>query len=428
MSEESADGTVACLKEVQTELPERNCHKKTQTKRRWNCHEKTQTELSRENADGTVERERKLYDFFMRIEEEENENNNDKTIDGKEAAVLSANDFLNQQFVSYEEAYECYVRYAKCVRFGVREGGVAADSTGNYVRRKFLYNRAGVREKKCYATTKHALRDYRNNEIVAEFKTINGEHVPITCLHSLERHAASMYTREIFWEILEEIKSVAALDIVWSGSRSTTSEYKIIKYGRPDHEYIVYMIKILRKWCVNVKYGIVMAFHDGERSILMRIGALSVATSRMIYLGGRKLSHFRYTMNEICRVTKDLEAKLEQTILPEKGNKVGDPSVAKSKGAPKVQKDENKRRQCSNCNQTGHTKRKCIEKIAEKDVQHNDRMVREDEFEDGVESVCIPNDQVQVLHFLEEIATILLLAMKLPYMVPFPVIDDCYRP
>ncbi|XP_016168716.1 uncharacterized protein LOC107611283 [Arachis ipaensis] len=86
-------------------------------------------------------------------EEEENENNNDKTIDGKEAAVLSANDFLNQQFVSYEEAYECYVRYAKCVRFGVREGGVAADSTGNYVRRKFLYNRAGVREKKCYATT-----------------------------------------------------------------------------------------------------------------------------------------------------------------------------------------------------------------------------------------------------------------------------------
>ncbi|XLR08102.1 hypothetical protein HN51_063078 [Arachis hypogaea] len=140
---------------------------------------------------------------------------------------------------------------------------------------------------------------------------------------------------------------------------------------------------------------------DGERSILMRIGALSVATSRMIYLGGRKLSHFRYTMNEICRVTKDLEAKLEQTILPEKGNKVGDPSVAKSKGAPKVQKDENKRRQCSNCNQTGHTKRKCIEKIAEKDVQHNDRMVREDEFEDGVESVCIPNDQTPIASFVE---------------------------
>ncbi|XP_072064580.1 protein FAR1-RELATED SEQUENCE 5-like [Arachis hypogaea] len=84
-----------------------------------------------------------------------------------------------------------------------------------------------------------ALRDYINNEIVAEFKTINGEHVPTTGLHSLERHAASVYTREIFWEILEEIKSVAALDIVSSGSRSTTTEYKIIKYGRPDHEYIV---------------------------------------------------------------------------------------------------------------------------------------------------------------------------------------------
>ncbi|KAL4344462.1 hypothetical protein AHAS_Ahas11G0180800 [Arachis hypogaea] len=51
-----------------------------------------------------------------------------------------------------------------------------------------------------------ALRDYRNNENVAEFKTINGEHVPTTGLHSLERHAVSVYTREIFWKILEEIK------------------------------------------------------------------------------------------------------------------------------------------------------------------------------------------------------------------------------
>ncbi|RYR77780.1 hypothetical protein Ahy_A01g002383 [Arachis hypogaea] len=55
--------------------------------------------------------------------------------------------------------------------------------------------------------------------------------------------------------------SVAALDIVWSSSPLTTIEYKIIKYGRPDHEYIIYVIKILKKWCVNVKDGIVVAFH-----------------------------------------------------------------------------------------------------------------------------------------------------------------------
>ncbi|XP_025628567.1 protein FAR1-RELATED SEQUENCE 5-like [Arachis hypogaea] len=87
------------------------------------------------------------------VMEEKNENGYDKTTDGKEAAILSANDFLNQQCVSYEEAYQCYVRYAKCVGFGVRKGDAAADSIGNYVRRKFLCNRAGVREKKCYATT-----------------------------------------------------------------------------------------------------------------------------------------------------------------------------------------------------------------------------------------------------------------------------------
>ncbi|XP_016168668.1 protein FAR1-RELATED SEQUENCE 5-like [Arachis ipaensis] len=91
-------------------------------------------------------------DEFLKCKEK-NENGYDKTTDGKEAAILSANDFLNQQCVSYEEAYQCYVRYAKCVGFGVRKGDAAADSIGNYVRRKFLCNRAGVREKKCYATT-----------------------------------------------------------------------------------------------------------------------------------------------------------------------------------------------------------------------------------------------------------------------------------
>ncbi|XP_057757406.1 protein FAR1-RELATED SEQUENCE 5-like [Arachis stenosperma] len=471
------------------------------------------------------------------IKEEENENGNDKTTDGKEVVVLSANDFLNQQVVSYEEAYECYVKYDKCVGFGVRKGNAAADSTGNYVRckaqvdsmhrhslppskimgliagqaggyefaedepimivrhsltnddklehlfwaddlsrfdyqyfgdvlafdstyRKNKYNRplvifSGINHhrqtcifgfglladeqtksykwlldnfseammnkhpslvitdgdnamksvtEEVFPNATHRLcawhlyknavshikdpefreeikkcLDYRNDEIVAEFKTINGEHVPTTGLHSLERHAASVYTREIFWKILEKIKSVAALDIMRSGSRSTTTEYKIIKYGRLDHEYIVLydqdnqkmvcqcqrwdsygisrshmfcvmkreQIKelpetlVLKRWTKDVKkidddQSKINEKQDEEMSILMRIGALSVASSCMIYLGGRKLSHFRYTMKEICRMTKVLEAKLEQTILPEKGKKVSDPFVAKSKGAPKV--------------------------------------------------------------------------------------------
>ncbi|KAL4397117.1 hypothetical protein AHAS_Ahas01G0159800 [Arachis hypogaea] len=134
-----------------------------------------------------------------------------------------------------------------------------------------------------------------------------------------------------------------------------------------------------------------------------------LASSRMVYLEGRKLSHFRYTMNEICRVTKDLEAKLEQTISLEKGKKVGDPTIAKSK-----------------------------DRTVEKDVQHNDIMVSEDEFEDGVESVSISNDQELYYygHCLCECSSSTffggdsnhtLQAMKLLYMAPFPVIDGCYR-
>ncbi|XP_057734484.1 uncharacterized protein LOC130949897 [Arachis stenosperma] len=101
LQRENTYGTATCLKEVQTELPEKtqtelpqgntdetqmelprkNADETAMREHKRNCHERTQMELPRENTNRTATREqkqncdertqtelpRKLYDFFMRI-------------------------------------------------------------------------------------------------------------------------------------------------------------------------------------------------------------------------------------------------------------------------------------------------------------------------------------------------------------------------
>ncbi|XLR47280.1 hypothetical protein S83_031940 [Arachis hypogaea] len=93
----------------------------------------------------------------------------------------------------------------------------------------------------------------------------------------------------------------------------------------------------------------------------MRYGALSVAATWMVFLGVQDGPSFHDTMNEVCRWTQTLEQKSDlkrQTTDSTTPNFVGDPSVVKTKGAPKGKKERGKRR-CTKCNSAGHVKNKC---------------------------------------------------------------------
>ncbi|XP_015947238.1 protein FAR1-RELATED SEQUENCE 5-like [Arachis duranensis] len=60
---------------------------------------------------------------------------------------------------------------------------------------------------------KTALKEYRNNELIADFKTQCSEPVMITSLEVYERSASRYFTRNIFKEIRNEIQRVGALNI-----------------------------------------------------------------------------------------------------------------------------------------------------------------------------------------------------------------------
>ncbi|XP_057734166.1 protein FAR1-RELATED SEQUENCE 5-like [Arachis stenosperma] len=52
----------------------------------------------------------------------------------------------------------------------------------------------------------HALRDYRHNELVSQFKKVYGEPVLTTRLAALEICAANFYTREMFGKVKQRLK------------------------------------------------------------------------------------------------------------------------------------------------------------------------------------------------------------------------------
>ncbi|MED6137389.1 hypothetical protein PIB30_064615 [Stylosanthes scabra] len=60
----------------------------------------------------------------------------------------------------------------------------------------------------------HAVRNYRYNELVSQFKSVYAEPVLTTGLDALELCAANYYTREILTKVKKEIQGMVALDIV----------------------------------------------------------------------------------------------------------------------------------------------------------------------------------------------------------------------
>ncbi|XP_058726880.1 protein FAR1-RELATED SEQUENCE 5-like [Vicia villosa] len=97
-----------------------------------------------------------------------------------------------------------------------------------------------VRKKGCIFEFMHnleqALRDYRNNELVADFKSKFSDPVLTTHLRPIESDAAKTYTAEIFKEIKEEIMKAGALIVKERLIKGELRVYTLTKYCEDGYE------------------------------------------------------------------------------------------------------------------------------------------------------------------------------------------------
>jgi hypothetical protein len=97
-----------------------------------------------------------------------------------------------------------------------------------------------VRKKGCIFEFMHnydeALSGYRNNELVADFKSSCTDPVLTTQLRKIESDAAKIYTAELFIEIRDEILKAGELIVREKTEVGATKIYKLTKYCRDDYE------------------------------------------------------------------------------------------------------------------------------------------------------------------------------------------------
>ncbi|XP_016195369.1 protein FAR-RED IMPAIRED RESPONSE 1-like [Arachis ipaensis] len=260
------------------------------------------------------------------------------------------------------------------------------ESINNFIKR-FVHSRHNILE--LVENLERALQDYHNNKMVSQFKTINSDPVLTTGLPSLELCATNIYTREIF-KLRVKIfivvydrneKKLECECCHWDHEGYPCSNMLCVLRREDVDEFSESLI--LKRWTRDAKkytndQTVESTANDAEKGFLMRYGAMSVATMWMSFLAAQEVPLFGDTMNKVTRWTKDIEKRCSikrqngvTDVLYPAAEFIGDPCVAKTKGAPKLKKNETRKRSCSNCFVKGHTKRHCPKLVDEGDRSHD---------------------------------------------------------
>ncbi|CAH9133851.1 unnamed protein product [Cuscuta epithymum] len=270
-----------------------------------------------------------------------------------------------------------------------------------------------------------AVKEYRHNELISDFKSLYTDPLLTSPLHVYESWASQVFTRNKFWEVRKQIENVARLNLVERvehGGDNTC--FRMNKFGSTDTEFLVMYDKggcnfvcdcrfyesrgipcahifcamrhenidsvpsslICQRWTKKAKLDSMSSINgngdDSELSNLdmLRSGAISAACNRLYRAACKKPSLYSEFIVDIQSLIGKFEKRGGDALNLNNGSKVLDPTIVKTKGAPRKERNTRKRRRCGHCQRHGHTKRKCptlinrdqLHVLEEEEVEGND--------------------------------------------------------
>ncbi|RYR42180.1 hypothetical protein Ahy_A08g038649 [Arachis hypogaea] len=247
-----------------------------------------------------------------------------------------------------------------------------------------------------------ALKEYRNNELIADFKSQYSEPVMITSLEVYERSASCYFTRNIFKEIRNEIQRAGALNITVLSTTLDKVEFSVTALGDPAKDQRVEVDRgknmfscscklfesrgipcshifcamkfenilefpdslIYKRWTKNAKNEFIsteMPVNDDiERVLKFRVGALASNCNKLCDIACKDLADFDEVQSELVNLVIRLQSRKQGKSTPNVNVEgINDPFVVKSKGAPSKRSSWRKKRACSNCHKYGHYYKRC---------------------------------------------------------------------
>ncbi|RYQ96862.1 hypothetical protein Ahy_B08g092769 [Arachis hypogaea] len=250
------------------------------------------------------------------------------------------------------------------------------------------------------------VKDYRNNEFIADYKTLYSNPVLTTGLEALERSVSKFYTREIFYEVQKQIEGVGPLLVLHRDSIGGTEKFMFRKYRKPHHVDSVFVDRscdkyecscklwerlgipcchifcvlkelekeelpsrlVLRRWCKDAKVADSSSQHasvnptDGFR---VRYGALWSACLSLCFTAAQCTETYNTAMTEVARMSREFESlgdigqRSSRVQVGADETHILDPKVIRSKGAPRGSTNANNGRHCRRCLGLGHDRRNC---------------------------------------------------------------------
>ncbi|KAL4364719.1 hypothetical protein AHAS_Ahas07G0034200 [Arachis hypogaea] len=235
------------------------------------------------------------------------------------------------------------------------------------------------------------VKDYRNNEVTAQFFSQYYTPVLTTGLDKIELFASRIYIRTVFKEVRKQIKGVSSLLFVAKDSISMTSVYKFSRIGNyRTVQKVLYDPSELniecdcQMWnsegipCCHIfcvmKYEGLKKFHrdakewpaiasdgmDGHSNRILRYGALCSALSVVAKLASEDVSDFAVAREAITSLAQRLHGRRENIREGQSGGRTkGAPKRGRETAQSTQEKLGGKRRCCTSCGIPGHTRRTC---------------------------------------------------------------------
>ncbi|XP_015944684.1 protein FAR1-RELATED SEQUENCE 5-like [Arachis duranensis] len=262
-------------------------------------------------------------------------------------------------------------------------------------------------DKKCYLldlmhNLNEAVRQYRTNELLSDFKSLFSSPVLTTCFEDIEKEAANIFTHNMFKEVRNEILEASKLNVVGHSIDGNKIEVRMNKYQEPAIEYKVRYDRstnnfacdcrlfesrgipcshifctmrhdhistipntlIHKRWTKDAKKEYISSLTaediESEKIAGVRYGALATLCFSLCDKASKHRDDFMEIREDIFGLIMKLHKRHNPNDkLPSTANLVGDPSVVKTKGAPRQTTKTAKARKCSHCKRIGHTVRRC---------------------------------------------------------------------
>ncbi|KAJ1382887.1 hypothetical protein SESBI_43871 [Sesbania bispinosa] len=191
----------------------------------------------------------------------------------------------------------------------------------------------------CYLQSKH-------NELTSDFKSKYTQPVMTTALERYEVQASNVYTRNKFFDVRKQIEKVAAMNVIERTDVGNVITMKMNKFGTPDSSYTVTLDKSDEG--------------DTSKKDLLRSGAVGAACKRFNKAARTNPHNFVKNIESIHKLAEQMERQEGIDLnVANISRVVRDPTVVKTKGAPRKNKKMTKKRKCSYCKHPGHTVRTC---------------------------------------------------------------------